>query len=209
MKFVSSFFLFGLTMGLVFRSQAPPADQIVVLDAQTSGSGCPQGTVSTSRSTDGTIITFGFDSFQTYIGPNTKQSDHSKNCQIHLNLRYPGGFSYAVTEATYHGYARLDQSVTGTFLSTYYFSQNAGQTATTRSNITGPTAGGGLVYTKSDEIPTVGVVWAPCGDNGILNVNNRIALASTNSQATGELSNDDATVAFTQQLHISWMPCIM
>lgn len=74
------------------------------------------------------VITFGFDSFQTYIGPGTTQADRSKNCQIHLNLKYPGGFQFAVVESTYHGYAQLDAGVTGNFFSTYFFSQDAGAT---------------------------------------------------------------------------------
>jgi hypothetical protein len=69
------------------KRQSPPPDQIVIVSAQTSGSGCPQGTVSSSMSADRTIVTFGFDAFQTYIGPNTKPQDKSKNCQIHLSLR--------------------------------------------------------------------------------------------------------------------------
>jgi hypothetical protein len=73
--------------------------------------------------------------------------------------------------------------------------------------VTGPTYTGGQVYTKVDDIETAAVVWAPCGDNGILNVNNRVALTSTNSQASGELSDDDATVAFTHQVHVSWQTC--
>jgi hypothetical protein len=65
----------------------------------------------------------------------------------------------------------------------------------------------GDVYTKTDKIETTATVWSPCGTTGILNINNRISLTSTNSTASGELSNDDATVAFTQQLHVSWRPC--
>lgn len=72
-------------------------------------------------------MTIGFDSFLALIGPTAAQADKSKNCQIHLNLQYPGGFQYSVVEAVYHGYARLDPGVTGTFLSTYFFSQNPTQ----------------------------------------------------------------------------------
>ena len=74
------------------------------------------------------VVTFGFDSFQTYIGPTAAQADKSKACAIHLNLQYPGGFQYAIVDATYHGYARLDAGVTGNFLSTYFFSQAASNT---------------------------------------------------------------------------------
>lgn len=118
----------------------PDPSQITIAAASFSGNGCPQGTVSTSFSSDKTVVTFGFDAFQTYIGPGTVVADRTKNCQLHLTLNYPGGFQFAVLDSTYHGYAQLDTGVTGTFLSTYYFSQDASATTTTRTSI----SGGGL-----------------------------------------------------------------
>jgi len=189
-------------------ANTPDPTQITITSASYSGNGCPQGSVSTSISTDATVVTFGFDSFQTYIGPGTDVSDHTKNCQLHLNLKYPSGFQFAVVDSTYHGYAQLDPKVTGTFYSTYYFSQDASATTTTETTITG---GGlweaGQVYTKADSVPTASYIYSPCGANGILNVNNRIALTSTNSSQSGEVTDDDATVAFTQQIHLSWVSC--
>lgn len=127
----------------------PDPSQITIGASSFSGNGCPQGTVSTSFSSDKTVVTFGFDSFQTYIGPGTAVADHSKNCQLHLTLNYPGGFQYALVDSTYHGYAQMDTGVKGTFYSTYYFSQDASATTTTQTSLTG---GGiwaaGQVYTK-------------------------------------------------------------
>jgi hypothetical protein len=189
-------------------SDGPDPTQIQITSASFSGNGCPQGTVSTSISPDRTVITFGFDSFQTYIGPGTSISDRSKNCQLHLNLAYPGGFEFAVVDSTYHGYAQLEKGTSGTFYSTYYFSQDASATTTTQTSITG---GGdweaGQVYTKQDTVPTASYIWSPCGATGILNINNRIALSSSNSSASGEITDDDATVAFTQQIHLNWRSC--
>lgn len=154
------------------------------------------------------MITFGFDKFQTYIGPGYDPTQKTKNCQLHLNLKYPGGFQFAVVDSTYHGYAQLDPGVTGTFYSTYYFSQGAQTTTTTQTSISG---GGiwaqGQVYTKADSVPTASVIYSPCGASGILNINNRIALTSTSATALGEVTDDDATVAFTQQVHLQWKTC--
>ncbi|KAI3321560.1 hypothetical protein HD806DRAFT_524023 [Xylariaceae sp. AK1471] len=187
---------------------APDPSEIQIVSVSASGNGCPQGSVTTDLSPDKQVVTFGFDKFQTYIGPGSAIGDRSKNCQLHLNLKYPGGFQYAVVESTYHGYAQLEKGVTGTFYSTYYFSQSPADTTTTQTSI----AGGGLwatgdVYTKQDLVPTAAVIWSPCGATGILNVNNRIALTSTNTTAFGSITDDDATVAFTQQVHVSWQPC--
>jgi len=46
--------------------QAPDPNQIYIISAQTSGNGCPQGSVTTTISPDKSVVTFGFDSFQTY-----------------------------------------------------------------------------------------------------------------------------------------------
>lgn len=189
-------------------ANAPDPKDIQIVKASFSGSGCPQGSVSTNISPDKTVITFGFDRFQTYIGPGTHRSDWTKNCQLHLTLAYPGGFQFSVLESTYHGYAQLEEGVTGTFFSTYYFSQDAYATTTTSTSITGgPLWENGQVYTKTDQIPTASYIYSPCGSSGILNINNRIALTSTNSSASGTLTDDDATVAFTQQVNIAWRPC--
>jgi len=194
---------FATPLQLVER-QTPDPNQIYIISSQTSGSGCPQGTVSTTLSTDRHVITFGFDSFQTYIGPGTAPADHSKNCQIHLDLHYPGGFQFSVMQATYHGYALMDAGVKGSFISTYFFSQNASATTTTRADISGPID---QVYTKIDNVQQASLVWSPCGTSGIVNANNRITLTSRNSSASGSLTDDDATVSFQQILLFQWRPC--
>jgi hypothetical protein len=189
-------------------SDLPDPREIQVVSATWSGNGCPQNSVSTSISPDRTVITFGFDKFQTFIGPGVAVQEKTKNCALHLNLKYPGGFQFAVVDSTYHGFAQLDAGVTGTFYSTYFFSQDAAATTTTQTSIQG---GGiwkdGQVYTKADSIPTASLIFSPCGATGILNINNRIALTSSNSKASGSITDDDATVAFTQQLNIQWKSC--
>jgi len=185
---------------------ADAPDRIQINSARYSGSGCKQGTVSTTISPDRTIITFGFDEFQATIG-GASQTDQQKNCQIHLDLAYPSGFQMSVLDATYHGYARLDAGVRANFISSYYFSQDASATAMTRSTIQGPEFVNGKTYTKADSLTTQSMVWSPCGASGILNVNNRIALTSNVSGAKGEVTNDDATFKFTQTVRVNWRRC--
>lgn len=111
-------------------------------------------------------------------------------------------------QATYHGYARMDSGVNGNFLSTYYFSQNASNTASSKATINGPDFLNGQIYTKVDVVENASIVWSPCGATGILNINNRIALtAPSGSTAAGEMSDDDATVAFTQKVLFQWRQC--
>jgi hypothetical protein len=124
-------------------------------------------------------------------------------------VRYPSGFSFAVVDTTYHGFAMLDEGVTGTFFTTWFFSNDAAASSTTQTSIKG---GGiwaeGQVYTKSESLPGSNMVRSPCGGSeAILNINNRIALSSSNRDASGMISTDDDTVALTQQVHIEWKKC--
>jgi len=188
-------------------ADSPPRSQIQIGMSTYSGNGCPQGSVSTIVSDDRSTVTFGFDSFQAFIGPKAKQQDGAKNCALHLNLRYPGGFQMSVMDSTFHGYARLDDGVTAALITSYFFSQDASHSAHSRSELRGPEYRNGKIYEKKDVINTASVVWSPCGANGILNINNRIALSSNNRNAEGEISTDDATIKFTQKVAVAWRRC--
>jgi hypothetical protein len=191
----------------VSSANAEVPDKVTIQRTTYSGNGCPQGSVSTNISPDRTLVTFGFDKFQAAIGPRAKQDEKQKNCQLHMDLKYPGGFQVSLVTATYHGYARLDQGVTASFFSSYYFSQAAEKTASIRTSISGPEFKNGKTYTKTDKIENASVVWSPCGANGILNVNNRIALTANDNRLQGEITNDDATIKFQNQVRLVWRRC--
>lgn len=56
-------------------------------------------------------------------------------------------------------------------------------------------------------VPSPNYVKSKCGTTEILNVNNRVALTSTDTNAFGQLTDDDATVDVSQQVHIKWFTC--
>ena len=190
------------------RANAPSAELITINRVSTSGTGCPRRTVSTEISADRTLVTLGFDEFATLIGRGRAASDRRKNCDIHLNLKYPGGYTFAVVEATYHGFAQLDQGVTGTFTSDYSF--DSGNTSTTRTRADlqggGSFAGGGI-YTKHDQIPVQNTVQSPCGGNVNMLIRTQIDLTAARDDASGTIADEDATISFTQQVHIGWEAC--
>jgi hypothetical protein len=57
--------------------------------------------VSCDISADKTFVTLGFDEFQTYLGRGYAATDRDKNCEIHLNVHYPGGYDFAVVDVTF------------------------------------------------------------------------------------------------------------
>jgi len=95
--------------------------QVTIKGITYGGTGCPQGTMSAQIASDRTAITLIFDEYIASIGPGIAVTEQRKNCQLNVNLQYPGGFQYSVLSADYRGYASIQKGVTGTLKSTYYF----------------------------------------------------------------------------------------
>lgn len=133
------------------------------------------------------------DMFEAFTGPGTSASTRTKNCQLHFQLKIPATHTFAVSYVTHHGYAQLDPGVNATFTTTAYFSNDASKYSTAKTTIVGDSNWAtGLVYTKTDTMPVTSLVYAPCGESPILNLNLRVALASTNASAWGVVEDNDS-----------------
>ncbi|KAF2662025.1 hypothetical protein K491DRAFT_700703 [Lophiostoma macrostomum CBS 122681] len=187
----------------VVEGDAPPAGQVKINGVTYGGTGCPQGTVSSQFSSDRTTVTLIFDSYIASIGPGIAVTEQRKNCQLNVDITYPGGFQYSVLSADYRGYASLEKGVSGTLKSTYYFSGSTDQTST-QYDFVGPLTGD---YLKHDQADSTSVVWSPCGTEGMLNVNSQIRLTSSATAATGLLTTDSTDLKFTQVVYVQWQKC--
>lgn len=182
---------------------APPAGQVQIRGVTYGGTGCPQGTVGSQISADRSVMTLIFDSYIASIGPGIAVTEQRKNCQLNVDILYPGGFQYSILSADYRGYSSIQKGVTGTLKSTYYFSGQTAQSSTEYSFI-GPVTGD---YLKHDEADSTSVVWSPCGASGMLNINSQVRLTSSNSSATGLLTTDSTDLKFTQVVYVQWKKC--
>lgn len=162
-----------------------------------SGPGCPQGSITTDVTSDGTAFTLGFDRYQTIVGPGVDGSSREKNCDIFVSLRYPLGCTSAVVQTIYHGFAQLENGVAGTFPATYTLSP--GSTTNNPPPTTFPasswTTGG--VYTKQDIVTATENIRNANQRDVSLTIRTRILLNVANSTVAGTLTVDDATVAIT------------
>ncbi|CAO2649870.1 Nn.00g011620.m01.CDS01 [Neocucurbitaria sp. VM-36] len=183
--------------------EAPPAGQVKIRGVSYGGTGCPQGTMSSQISADRSVVTLIFDSYIASIGPGIAVTEQRKNCQLNVDLEYPGGFQYSILSADYRGYAAIQKGISGTLKSTYYFSGQTAQTST-EYGFTGPVNGD---YLKHDEADSTSIVWSPCGATGMLNINSQVRLTSTNTSATGLLTTDSTDLKFTQVVYVQWQKC--
>jgi hypothetical protein len=113
-----------------FARRSTHATQVKIRGVSYGGTGCPQGTMSSQINSDRTVMTLIFDAYIASIGPGIAVTEQRKNCQLNVDIQYPGGFQYSILSADYRGYSAIQKGVSGTLKSTYYFS---GDTAQVRS----------------------------------------------------------------------------
>lgn len=114
-------------LGDTWAGSAPDPTQVHIKGLTYGGNGCPQGSMSYAISDDRTLVTLIFDSYIASIGPGIAVTEQRKNCQLNVDITYPGGFQYSILSADYRGYAAIQKGVTGVLKSTYYFSGNTQQ----------------------------------------------------------------------------------
>jgi hypothetical protein len=111
----------ALLIAVTSAQNSPPPASIRISGVSYSGSGCPQGSVSSMIADSKDLVTFGFDKFQATIGPGSPQGSSRKNCNINLQLIFGDGYQMAVAETVYHGYTRLDDGVNAKFTTDYSY----------------------------------------------------------------------------------------
>lgn len=188
----------------------PRSRNVTVTSVSTQGTGCPNGTVSTTikDDNDGTAIAFGFDNFQTFYGPSYLPNQRAKNCVIDLKLSYhPVGDKFEIADATYHGSARLDIGMQGMIASSYRFTSNSAGDGSVQTQAE---AAGELVgdYTKTVAIPKGSRIASPCGaEQAGLQISTRVALRSTNVITSGMVEEGSPFSLDAHLVRLRWSIC--
>lgn len=91
----------------------PDPDQVWIDTVTYGGSGCPQGSASVDILADRKSFQIILQEYIASAGPGIPLTQSRKNCQISVQLHYPGGFQYSVLSTDYRGYANLAKNVKG------------------------------------------------------------------------------------------------
>jgi hypothetical protein len=191
---------------VVLDPWAPPTDKIVIDVVTVNGSGCPAGTAAIAVSPDNTAFTVTYSEYLAQVGVGAKATDNRKNCQINVNVHVPNGFTYAISQVDYRGYAQLAAGATGQERANYYFQGNS-QTVYIAHPLTGPLEDN-WQFTDKVEIPAL--VYAPCGEKRYLNINTelRAALGTSNGATTTSYVQMDSTDGSLSSIyHFAWKQC--
>jgi hypothetical protein len=168
----------------------PP--DIEIVDADIGGSGCPMDTARAVLSADKRTLSIIFDEY-------SGEDDEYTSCNIAVSLSVPAGFTVALIDIDYRGYASIpdEPGSKGRFRTEYFFAGDMGPVRVTNF----PRG-----YDKNFMIRhgIKGKVWAPCGAEVI-------ARANTSLRTWGEgsfVSIDTADVTTTGiTFYLDWDEC--
>jgi hypothetical protein len=171
-----------------------------------NGTGCPSGTWDAGISDDGHAFTVTFSAYEAIVEPGKAFS--IKDCTLSIDLNTPSGFSFAVNEFHYQGYATLDSAgMSAKQSAKYYFRGNPVPGTEFVSDMQGPFDDSYLI---NNEVPTANLVWSPCGATRTLNAQTRLVLKN-NASKTGSgylnASSVDGEVAAQWVFGLSWHKC--
>lgn len=103
--------------------------------------------------------------------------------------------------ADYAGFANLDDGVTGTVKSTYYFSGSTNQTSSALT-LSGPTK---TWFKKQDDVAVS--VWSPCSGDALFNVDASVTLTPLASEKSGLLGITRESGRLSSELYVQWKKC--
>ncbi|MGF1425695.1 DUF4360 domain-containing protein [Kitasatospora sp. LaBMicrA B282] len=170
-----------------------------------NGSGCPDGTAAVAPSPDGTAFTVTYSDYLAKSGAGTAPTDSRRNCQLTVQVHAPQGFTYAVAEADYRGYASLAAGASAQEQANYYF-QGMQQTGTITHPFNGPLNDD---WQATDTTNIASLVWSPCGEVRDLNINTELRTdqGTADPTTTNYMTMDSTDGSLTTTYHLDWAQC--
>jgi hypothetical protein len=201
-----------LTSGLIVlsalasyaRADAPPPGHITVELVTVNGSGCPRGTAVTVAP-DNTTFFVAYSDYLAVAGAGSSPTEFRKNCQLNVLVHVPQGFSFAIAEADYTGFASLAAGATASQRANYFF------TGDSQNHVVVHSFNGPMIddWQTIDTTDVATLVFSPCGVSRNLNINTelRVSNGSADSSTTNWIAMD-ATHANVQNIfHFTWRQC--
>jgi len=180
-----------------------PSEKVTLQVETVNGSGCPAGTATVTSAADNTSFNVTYSDFVAEAGLGASLVDFRKNCQINVQVNVPKGFTFAIAQADYYGYAHLESGAIATQLASYYFTGEV-PTAQTSHQFTGPFDGG---WHATDKVAAL--IWAPCGAQANLNINAelRVAPLAATAAVTNYISMQRTKASARTVFNLSWKQC--
>jgi Domain of unknown function (DUF4360) len=188
------------------ETAAPPPERITIEVVAVNGSGCPAGTTAVAAASDNSAFTVTYSEYLAQVGVGARVTDFRKNCQLGLLVHVPPGFTFAIAQADYRGFAHLQPGATGLQRAGYYL-QAEPATAYINHGFRGPYSD---YWQTTDRADVASLVYSPCGEDTILNVNTELRVSAGTSDpaaTTSFITMDSADGSVRTTYHFSWQTC--
>lgn len=187
------------------HADPPPSSRITIDLVTVNGSGCPSGTAVQS-SPDNTSFFVSYSDYLAQAGVGASPTDFRKNCQLNVLVHVPSGFSFAVAEADFSGFAALAAGATALERANYYFAGEA-PTAVVSHAFAGPMEDD---WHTVDTADVATLVFSPCGVSRNLNINTELRVSNGTSdptQNTNWIAMDAMHASVQNVFHFAWKRC--
>ena len=166
-----------------------------------NGSGCAPGTATVIANSDKTGFRIRYYDFVAEAGGGAALTDRRKNCQIGVLVNIPAGWTFAIAEADYRGRARLYSGATALQRTNYYW-QGSSANSSTNETFSGPL---NSYWETSDVAPVL--IYKPCAEQRVLNVNTELRVDSGTSTSRSSMSMRTSEGDVDTLFNFSWIRC--
>ena len=176
-----------------------------------SGTGCPQGSISTTLSPDLKTLSLLFDQFQTIAGQENGLNLSMKNCRIRIPVRVSAGFQVAVVKTDFRGFNDLPSQANARITTVHsMWVERRNQMVDKKPFVQnflfqGPVSDEFLLGTQIEDEK----VWSPCGQNVAFNVGVNVQVKrdttedAISSMDSLDVQGSDKAVKY----HLKWQIC--
>lgn len=190
-----------------FADTTPTIDDIAFSNFQTDGSACAgenmfANIVSESDAQTADILDFAFGDVAAKTGPNQKQAEFSKSCQMNFTMTYPKGYRFTFDYVSFTGFADLKQGQFGTFTTRV----GGGLNKASKGYLTyllGPITGefqGGRTFRKITGFKT------PCKGKADVAITTGVGVKG-NTKAAGTIGSSKSSGYLNQSFRLVWEKC--
>jgi len=181
----------------------PPSGQIQINVVAVNGSGCAPGTAVVAPAPDNTAFTVTYSTYTAGVGPGYRPQDFRKNCQMGIRVHVPQGFTFAIAQADYRGFAHMEPGASGTERASYYFQGMSGSVSS--SHVVGSPYN--TLWQFTDVTAVAALVFRPCGEDRIVNINTDLIVDAGTSQKTSFMTMDSTDGSVKTIYHFAWKQC--
>ena len=180
---------------------AAPEGRVTVEVIAANGSGCSPGTATVIGDSDKTGFRIRYSDFVAEAGGGAEATARRKNCQVSVLVTVPAGWTFAIAEADYRGRARLYSGATALQRTNYYW-QGSSDNSSTNETFTGPLNG----YWGTKDVAPV-LIYTPCADQQVLNVNTELRVDAGTSTGRSIMSMRSSEGDVDTLFNFSWTRC--